>query len=300
MKRIGTSELKERELGQQLLRSMCCDVPSASSKAATLRALGLVSGSAIATAKTGVAGAAVSKTGAVIGTSAAVGSSLAKAALTSTMLGFAIGAATIGVGAGLMKAVSPAPMSAPRSPSRANSIESRLDSYRQESVPVRTPEPESSSSESSSSASLEVPVSIGQALTTSPSRATRVARKEPPATASGSGTGDFARSAAQPEPEPNSAPTTQVSTSSLPRETAQLDRVRAALREGDFRRSLLESDRYDRAFDAGVLRQEAAVLRIETTFRTGDVTRARSLFEAFVRAYPTNPHASRLRKLLAQ
>lgn len=94
-------------------------------------------------------------------------------------------------------------------------------------------------------------------------------------------------------PPPRTAPL-------LSRETAQLDRIRTAVRGGDTLRALRALDAYDEQFRDGILRPEAEVLRIEVAVGSGALLQARALAHAFIARYPTSPHVSRIRELVHQ
>lgn len=91
---------------------------------------------------------------------------------------------------------------------------------------------------------------------------------------------------------------------SVAREIAQLDAVRALLAGGNPSAANAALRDYSRDHAAGVLAQEASLLRIEALL--GDRTRARVRSQArarmeaarFLRDYPQSPHANRIQALL--
>jgi outer membrane protein assembly factor BamD (BamD/ComL family) len=88
--------------------------------------------------------------------------------------------------------------------------------------------------------------------------------------------------------------------SSLPAETAALDRARAALNLGQASVGLAELARYEAAFPRGMLRPESMVLKVEALVMAGDRARARELALAFIAAHPQSPHTGRLRSLVGR
>ena len=87
---------------------------------------------------------------------------------------------------------------------------------------------------------------------------------------------------------------------SIAAEIESLDRARARLQRGDARAALGALDAYRRAHPAGVLQQEASLLRIEALVRSGDAAAARRVARAFLRDYPQSPHVARVRALLGR
>ena len=76
-----------------------------------------------------------------------------------------------------------------------------------------------------------------------------------------------------------------------------IDFARHALATGDFTRALAELDAFERMPQTGALEREAKVLRIETLYKLGPVSRARALSEQYLQAFPNDAHAARLRAL---
>ncbi len=91
-----------------------------------------------------------------------------------------------------------------------------------------------------------------------------------------------------------SAPSAQ---GQLGREVQAIDFARQALAAGDLTRALGELDEFERMPQTGVLEREAKVLRIETLYKLGQVSRAQTLSEQYLRAFPNDAHAARLRAL---
>ncbi len=90
----------------------------------------------------------------------------------------------------------------------------------------------------------------------------------------------------------------QAGSKSIAREIEQLDLARARLQRGQARAALDALDAYLREHPAGVLAQEAGLLRIEALAAAGERGAARRHAERFLREHPGSPHASRIRALL--
>jgi TolA-binding protein len=101
------------------------------------------------------------------------------------------------------------------------------------------------------------------------------------------------RAAAVSSPRP-SAPTG----SSAAAELAMLDPARAAIAQGDAARGLSLLDAYASKYPRGVMAPEASILRIEGLVKTGDHDGAKRVGDAFLRANPVSPYASRIESLL--
>ena len=71
--------------------------------------------------------------------------------------------------------------------------------------------------------------------------------------------------------------------------------ARGALRGGDAAGALRKLDELGTRFPGGVLAQEREALAIEALYTTGQRAAASARAEAFLRAYPNSPHATRLR-----
>ncbi|RYZ07254.1 MAG: hypothetical protein EOO73_12880 [Myxococcales bacterium] len=86
---------------------------------------------------------------------------------------------------------------------------------------------------------------------------------------------------------------------SLSREIALIDGARRALTAGDAAAALRELDDHDRRARTGTLDREAQLLRIDALASAGRNDAARALAERYLVSYPNDPHAARLRALLA-
>lgn len=103
--------------------------------------------------------------------------------------------------------------------------------------------------------------------------------------------GTSARAPAFTVPAPNA--------SALATEVAALDRARRALAARDPAEAIRLLDVYEREVPVRSLGPEAQVLRIEAVAARGDRAEAKRLGEQFLLAYPRDPHADRVRRLLA-
>ncbi len=105
-------------------------------------------------------------------------------------------------------------------------------------------------------------------------------------------------------PAPSSGPALASRWSLRPRpgdlgsETRELAAVRALIAAGLSSRARDSLDHYDATFPQGVLRPEAAVLRIELAAATGDLSGARRLARAFESDYPRSSHLHKVRALV--
>jgi len=79
-------------------------------------------------------------------------------------------------------------------------------------------------------------------------------------------------------------------------ESASLLRGRQLLRSGDCEAALAQLKETETRFPRGALAQEREVLSIEALACSGRATTASARAEAFVRDYPTSPHASKVRR----
>jgi hypothetical protein len=116
-----------------------------------------------------------------------------------------------------------------------------------------------------------------------------------------------AASALSPAPAPAPAPAALAPASAstapsrplgLADEVALLARAQRALEAGETASAFAALSAHDRLFPRGTLGQEAAVLRIEATARSGNRATARSLARSFEATYPGSPFRDRLRALL--
>lgn len=102
--------------------------------------------------------------------------------------------------------------------------------------------------------------------------------------------------ASEPTPEPGSDAS---AADDVSEEIRALDAAKSALRRGDSARALRELNGYARRFPAGVLAQEASVLRIQALARSGDRDTAGRLARQFVARHPSSPHVEQLKRLIA-
>lgn len=85
----------------------------------------------------------------------------------------------------------------------------------------------------------------------------------------------------------------------LGREVRAIDAARGALAAGDIGRAVTDLDAYEHIATTGVLDREAQVLRIETFYKMGRTPLALALSEQYLRSFPSDAHAARLRALEA-
>jgi len=76
--------------------------------------------------------------------------------------------------------------------------------------------------------------------------------------------------------------------------------AKRALRAGDAASALRLLEAADRAFPDGALEQEREALAIEALDRAGQREAARARAQAFLRAYPTSPHATNVRRFAGE
>jgi Tfp pilus assembly protein PilF len=76
-----------------------------------------------------------------------------------------------------------------------------------------------------------------------------------------------------------------------------IDAARNAFAAGQFSRAFAELEAYEQIARTGVLDREARVLRIEILHRAGDQAQADSLTQQYLREFPSDEHAVRLRAL---
>ena len=86
--------------------------------------------------------------------------------------------------------------------------------------------------------------------------------------------------------------------SRLREERAMLEEARDALRRGDAAGALHKLEQARARFPGGVLVQEREALAIEALSRTGQRAAASARAAAFLSAYPTSPHATRLQSFV--
>ncbi|MET0412785.1 MAG: hypothetical protein ABW217_15885, partial [Polyangiaceae bacterium] len=85
--------------------------------------------------------------------------------------------------------------------------------------------------------------------------------------------------------------------STLEREVALLDAVRSALTASDFGAALSLIAEYRQQFERGELARDADVFEVEAFAGQGERARAARAAQKFLRLYPRDPHATRLRAL---
>ncbi len=86
---------------------------------------------------------------------------------------------------------------------------------------------------------------------------------------------------------------------SLTREIALIDGARRALATGDAPGALRQLDEHDGQARTGTLDREAQLLRVDALAHAGQPDAARALAERYLARYPNDPHAARLKALLA-
>jgi len=90
----------------------------------------------------------------------------------------------------------------------------------------------------------------------------------------------------------------KATSTTLADEVADLDRARAAQSAGDNTRAIAIVDEYEAHHPKGALVQEAEVVRIQALLARGDRAAAQRTADKFFAAYPSSPHAARVRSLL--
>lgn len=88
--------------------------------------------------------------------------------------------------------------------------------------------------------------------------------------------------------------------STLPAEIAALDAVRRAIAEGAYERALRTADAYPRDFPNGQLGADADALAVDALTAAGSRAAASAPGERFLAKYPNDPHAARIRLLIAR
>jgi hypothetical protein len=101
-----------------------------------------------------------------------------------------------------------------------------------------------------------------------------------------------------PSPDPSSPAAEPETPGGLGEEIALLDRVRQALAKSEQNLALQSLAEYEREFAQGILRAEAAALRVEILFARGDEKEALELAERFFSSYPESPLTRRVRRLV--
>jgi outer membrane protein assembly factor BamD (BamD/ComL family) len=95
-------------------------------------------------------------------------------------------------------------------------------------------------------------------------------------------------------------PDVRESASSLAEEVARLDAARAASKRGAYDEAVRLVASYQHDFPHGALAPDADVIAIEAVARQGDQANLERLCTRFLRLYPADPHAARVRSLSAQ
>ncbi|HSO00162.1 MAG TPA: outer membrane protein assembly factor BamD, partial [Candidatus Nanopelagicales bacterium] len=90
------------------------------------------------------------------------------------------------------------------------------------------------------------------------------------------------------------APAAAERASRLREESRVLGEARDALRRGDAAGALQKLEEVRTRFPDGVLTQEREALAIEALYRSGSRAAASARAAAFLRAWPTSPHATRI------
>jgi len=88
--------------------------------------------------------------------------------------------------------------------------------------------------------------------------------------------------------------------STLAAEAAQIERARRALASSAPDAALALLDRYDSESPTHALAPDAQALRIQAERARGNSARARGLAKRFLAAHPNDPHAERVRRILAE
>jgi outer membrane protein assembly factor BamD (BamD/ComL family) len=88
--------------------------------------------------------------------------------------------------------------------------------------------------------------------------------------------------------------------STLHAEIDLLNAARVALSAGDRPRALELLEGFETQFPEGVLRPEAAILRLDALVASGDRPAAARVARAFLAANPSSPYAPRIQRLMSQ
>jgi outer membrane protein assembly factor BamD (BamD/ComL family) len=94
------------------------------------------------------------------------------------------------------------------------------------------------------------------------------------------------------------APTQTASAPTLAEELALVDSARTMLASGDYAGAIRFVNKYESRFPRGAFTHEAEVVRIDAVVRSGQRAAAIAAAKRFVAAYPTSPHAPRMRALI--
>ncbi len=98
-----------------------------------------------------------------------------------------------------------------------------------------------------------------------------------------------------PEPDASVAATPTAAPSGLGSESAGVTEVRAKLRAGDAGGALALLSAMQKQFGGGRMSEDRAVLAIEALAASGNTSAARANADAFLKAHPKSPYASRVR-----
>lgn len=145
------------------------------------------------------------------------------------------------------------------------------------------------SARKSAQADARVPTAPGTDSARSPSDAATATPNEESSAA------NVPRAASRSAPAASNAP----ASGRLGREVALIDGARQALSDGNAGQALAALDTYGALDRTETLDREAQILRIEALDVKGERERAVSLAQAYLQTYPSDPHAPRLRTLIA-
>lgn len=248
--------------------------PTASAKERLRARILAASAGVTVTTATSLASAKIAASAGTAAATASVPVAAASSSATAALLSAALAPLAVGVLLGTA-AMSPLWLASPRG---------NVDPVRMHAV--------SSSRSSTSSASGRV--SLGGPVQSAVSASS-------PSAAAASSTAPRIESPSATVSEPRSAPPrspthagTEVSVPSIQRETLLLAEAQRALSRGDAQSALRQLDSYEREFPAGVLREEAAAVRVLALCASKSREREYEL-NAFAARYPTSPLLARAR-----
>jgi hypothetical protein len=118
--------------------------------------------------------------------------------------------------------------------------------------------------------------------------------REAPASAPGVGADPGAEAEGPSAPPAGAAAAAAERASRLREENRMLGEARDALRRGDAAGALARLEEVRARFPDGEMIQEREALAIDALYRTGQRAAASARAAAFLRAYPTSPHATRI------
>ena len=127
-----------------------------------------------------------------------------------------------------------------------------------------------------------------------------VPSRPPPASSSNPRAGVSTPPSSPVEPSATTPPVIESRPSAIAAELDALNTVRAALAAKDAGRALRLLDEFEAKTPASPLREESAVLRVESLLLSGRVAEARSAAEAFEARYPGSPYLERVRRAIAE